>query len=329
MNSQDPMIDNNDPRLTAYALGELASAEVAQIEAAIKSSPELQAVVADIRRASETISNVFISEPSLQLTPEQKSQLLAEAESASNFDVRSDNVRSVSRAAANVTPAVASEYYQPSSTSIAGWLKIAVAAGLACVLAGGAYYFSQTPRQSMTAADRAVPAAEPLVRNKEGSNENFDSPQPSLPTIAKELDDSESAKLAEADLFTPPTLIKSKQAKQLTKPSGEAAAEFAEADAKRDSKFEPRSVLPPARQSRAAAATSGFPNRTRAAAKSDFAAKSKGVADSKPNAAESLSAASNAMKLETESNSNTLTLAQRALEQSGLGSLNLTIVAQS
>ena len=49
MNTRDPMIEPNDPRLTDYVLGELAPSEVAQIEAALKSSPELRAAVADIR----------------------------------------------------------------------------------------------------------------------------------------------------------------------------------------------------------------------------------------------------------------------------------------
>ena len=54
MNTRDPMIKPNDPRLTDYVLGELAPSEVAQIEAALKSSPVLRAAVADIRAATET-----------------------------------------------------------------------------------------------------------------------------------------------------------------------------------------------------------------------------------------------------------------------------------
>ena len=77
MNTRDPMIEPNDPRLTDYVLGELAPSEVAQIEAALKSSPVLRAAVADIRAATETITSVFQTEPSLQLSPEQKAELLA------------------------------------------------------------------------------------------------------------------------------------------------------------------------------------------------------------------------------------------------------------
>ena len=45
MNTRDPMIEPNDPRLTDYVLGELAPSEVAQIEAALKSSPVLLSLI--------------------------------------------------------------------------------------------------------------------------------------------------------------------------------------------------------------------------------------------------------------------------------------------
>ena len=93
----NPMIEPNDPRLTDYVLGELAPSEIVKIEAALKSSPELRAAVTDIRAATETIASVFQTEPSLQLSPEQKAELLAEVESA-NTDVHS--------LAVNVTPRV-------------------------------------------------------------------------------------------------------------------------------------------------------------------------------------------------------------------------------
>ena len=179
-NSQNPMIDNTDPRLTAYVLGELAPAEVAQIEAALKSSPELQTVVADIRQASETISNVFLAEPPLQLTPEQKSQLLSEAKSASNFDVHSNNV----------TPSVANKHEPSSSASRAHWLKIAIVAGLTSVLIGGAYFFSRSGLEPMAANDQAVfekapqAGAEPMA-DEETINEELEAAK-GLPPLNKQ-----------------------------------------------------------------------------------------------------------------------------------------------
>lgn len=182
MNPLDPMIKTNDPRLTDYVLGELAPAEAAQIEAALKSSPQLRAAVADIRQATQTIANVFETEPSLQLAPEQRTKLLAEAESvsepgsAANTDVHSlaDNVTTladnVTTLADNVTPTVAGEHYRPSAGSTAHWIKIAVAAGLAGLLLGvGAYYSADSERPSIAASDEPMLAADSVDDGTEES----------------------------------------------------------------------------------------------------------------------------------------------------------------
>jgi len=146
MNPHDPMIEANDPRLTDYVLGELAPNEVAEIEDALKSSPELRAAVSDIRAATETIANVFQTEPSLQLSPEQKTELLVEAESA-NTDVH--------LLADNVTPRVTGEHDHRSSGATAHWIKIAVAASLAGLLLGGAYYFTE-PNRPVAVSDNVT-----------------------------------------------------------------------------------------------------------------------------------------------------------------------------
>ena len=166
MSSSNPILDTSDPRLTAYVLGELAPTEAAEIEAALQSSPELRTAVADIRRATEAISNVFMTEPSLNLTPKQKSELLTEAEAVTNFDVHST--------AANVTPAVTGEFYRPTSTSSASWLKIAIAAGLAGAMLGGAYYFSTIGRPTIASSDRPAVAAGSPASDKEAGNEFID-----------------------------------------------------------------------------------------------------------------------------------------------------------
>ena len=166
MSSSNPILDTNDPRLTAYVLGELAPTEAAEIEAALQSSPELRTAVADIRRATEAISNVFMTEPPLNLTPKQKSELLTEAEAVTNFDVHST--------AANVTPAVTGEFYRPTSTSSASWLKIAIAAGLAGVMLSGAYYFSTTDRPTIASSDRPAVATSSVASDKEAENKLID-----------------------------------------------------------------------------------------------------------------------------------------------------------
>ncbi|MDR1480072.1 MAG: von Willebrand factor type A domain-containing protein [Planctomycetaceae bacterium] len=59
------MIDKNDHRLTAYALGELAEADFPKTEAEICSSDELLAEVEAIRKIAEEVSEIFQAENSL------------------------------------------------------------------------------------------------------------------------------------------------------------------------------------------------------------------------------------------------------------------------
>ena len=61
------MIDKNDPKLTAYVLGELSTSENAEIEAAIHKSPELSAAVEEIYDASEMLGDAYESEEKLSL----------------------------------------------------------------------------------------------------------------------------------------------------------------------------------------------------------------------------------------------------------------------
>ena len=324
MNSQNPMIDNNDPRLTAYALGELAPADVVEIEAALKSSPKLRAVVADIRQATETISKVFLAEPSLQLTPEQKSELLVEAKSASNFDVHSDNARSNARAAASATPAVANDNYQPSSASKVHWLKIAVAAGLTSVLIGGAYYLSQIGRQPMAAADRALLETESPAVNEQAADKSFDAPQILPPTSNQSFDGTKGGELAKADSAVQPSPMKPNSYESMKRLSDVAESE---ADDSFELKFKPQDEMPPPMEARSA--PSGFPSRARAAVEPNSAARSKRLARRNPKFSEGQPSSPNSIDRKAESNPNTLAQAQQAVDRSLLGSLNLTVAAQS
>jgi len=196
-NPHDPMIDTNDPRLTAYVLGELAPDDVAQIETALKSSPELRAAVADIRQATETLAKVFLTEPPLQLTPEQKSKLLVEAESATNTDVH------LVRAAANTTPTVAGDYYRPSSASPTRWLPIAIAAGLASLLIGGAFYLSGKPGDWVAKNDGV--ASEPELMDFAAKDEPIaESSNPEMDRMEQPFNEEDVADLAVAkEAFSP------------------------------------------------------------------------------------------------------------------------------
>ena len=303
MNTQEPMIDNNDPRLTAYALGELAPADVAQIEAALKSSPELRAVVADIRRASESISNVFQTEPSLQLTPEQKSQLLAEAKSASNFDVRSNN-----RVAANVTPAVASEHYQPSSASSAQWIKIAVAAGLASVLIGGAYYFSQADKASMARNERAA-----SVESKPAAPAGEESNEKKLRQLADDFEDLVGSNMSDAEAVEelPSMMKKTKEPAKQADSFQEETDEAIPFDLKSDPSD--RILQPPNAIADASKPPTNRPESFK---------------DTDEPVAESNLSDGNSFRFAPGSDLYGLATAQKALDRSPLGSLNLTVVPQ-
>jgi len=65
-----------DPRITAYALGEIEDpAERAEIEAAVADSPELQAAVADIQSMSALLGDSLASEPLPELSEFEKARL--------------------------------------------------------------------------------------------------------------------------------------------------------------------------------------------------------------------------------------------------------------
>jgi Ca-activated chloride channel family protein len=65
-----------DPRLTAYALGDIEDEqERIEIEAAVEQSPELQAVVADIQAMGDLLSSGFAEEPAPELSEFEKARM--------------------------------------------------------------------------------------------------------------------------------------------------------------------------------------------------------------------------------------------------------------
>jgi Ca-activated chloride channel homolog len=76
-------LDANDPRLTAYTLGELDERERAEIEAELEKNPELQRVVNDIYAMSQELAGEFEQEHTETLTREQREAIAAGASSAS------------------------------------------------------------------------------------------------------------------------------------------------------------------------------------------------------------------------------------------------------
>src|SRR5262245_10298276 len=64
--------DPDDPRLTAFALGELDESEKAAVEAEIADSDEARRFVADIRATADLLTEQLRKEPSPGLAPEQR-----------------------------------------------------------------------------------------------------------------------------------------------------------------------------------------------------------------------------------------------------------------
>jgi Ca-activated chloride channel family protein len=63
--------DVNDPKWTAYALGELESAERAVMEAALNQNPSAQALVAELKAAGGMLRSALAAEPAPRLKAEQ------------------------------------------------------------------------------------------------------------------------------------------------------------------------------------------------------------------------------------------------------------------
>src|SRR5689334_16590026 len=64
--------DASDPRLTAYALGELDGTERAEIEALLAESPEARRFVEEVRETARILTEQFRLEPSPGLAPAQR-----------------------------------------------------------------------------------------------------------------------------------------------------------------------------------------------------------------------------------------------------------------
>ncbi|MEP6664325.1 MAG: hypothetical protein ABJC04_11750 [Verrucomicrobiota bacterium] len=67
----------DDPKLTAYALGELDKSEAEQIEREVQNNPELRQAIAEVRETAALLKRELSDEPTLSLTEMQKSDVLA------------------------------------------------------------------------------------------------------------------------------------------------------------------------------------------------------------------------------------------------------------
>lgn len=73
-------IDANDPRWTAYALGELSDGrEIAELDKALEESAEMRKLVEDIRETARLLRNELRAEPSFNLTEAQRQRIAFKA----------------------------------------------------------------------------------------------------------------------------------------------------------------------------------------------------------------------------------------------------------
>ena len=69
--------DANDPRLTAYALGELDESECAAIEAEQARNKAAREIVEEIRATASLLTHELQQDPAGELAPEQRAAILA------------------------------------------------------------------------------------------------------------------------------------------------------------------------------------------------------------------------------------------------------------
>lgn len=78
----------NDPKFTAYALGELDPAEQAEVEAALRDNPAARAAVEEIRATAGQLSAAFAAEPMVEAEPVGRAERAAVASSGDTYRKR-------------------------------------------------------------------------------------------------------------------------------------------------------------------------------------------------------------------------------------------------
>ena len=132
------MINNDDPRLTSFVLGELDAAEHELIEQAVFASPELAKAVEGIRQLTEVLDSAYQLEEPLHLTEGQRAEL--------------DAMQKLEQRVGE----------QPAFSE-RSWSPLALAATLLGLLIAGAFLFSDPPENrvvSLPASSTGLEATE-------------------------------------------------------------------------------------------------------------------------------------------------------------------------
>lgn len=137
----NPAFNPDDPRLTAFALGELDGADRAEIEQLIAASPEAAAAVKEIELTVGVLNGTLAAEPSPQLTEAQRAAILSEDGIASAPPADSDQPVARVAAASGLAGAVEADdlpqdlMQSPSGRSFPWAIAGSLAASAAVMLA--------------------------------------------------------------------------------------------------------------------------------------------------------------------------------------------------
>ncbi|QDU98715.1 VWA domain-containing protein [Lignipirellula cremea] len=124
----------DDPRLTAYVLGEMEDAELASFEAELAVSPDLRAEVEKIREAVDLVGRSLGAEPPLQLTSDQRDAIARQAADPAPVSVPFPSSKESPMSVEPASPKSAAP--DPAPRSSVGWIAtLAVSAAL--LLVGG------------------------------------------------------------------------------------------------------------------------------------------------------------------------------------------------
>ncbi len=145
------MFDSNDPRLTAYVLGELDDASRVELEAELAGSPELRRGVEEIRQAAQLLRETLHGEPAASLTEGQRQAIRDASRREAAAEVAVPSAVSGSSASTNILGDAPDSSISAPTASNAPWLRTvaAIAALLLVGVAGVAGWRIWSDRDSL------------------------------------------------------------------------------------------------------------------------------------------------------------------------------------
>jgi len=142
-------IKKDDPRLTAFVLGELSESDTEQIQSAVSNSPELASAVEEIRNVVGLLGEAYQTESPLSLLDQQKSELARVVSHESGGHRATGSADEFVSAKTGSLENESSASPSASSRKSRLWLPIVLVASLLGLLVGGSFYFDQVSEKSV------------------------------------------------------------------------------------------------------------------------------------------------------------------------------------